>query len=331
MAMAQKTWRVGLVGVGGISSMHADGIARHPERLKLVAAVDPDERRLEEIGDKRGIARRYRALDEMLGDGDVDMAVVCTPTHVRSEVVLPLIEAGLPVFCEKPLGETYAEAKTIADAASAAGVPVAVDQNFRRCFAFHLAKEVLASDELGRPLHWIQSVTGLRCDRGWRTTRGRYVMAIMSIHWFDGLRWLFGEEPTTVYARSVNSPVCEGGPDTGVSLILEFPSGVVANVSESFSSFAGDARASLDCERGTLTLDYQTLTVTDAEQNRRDIANPFDFEEAAVALLLDLCDAAEQGRAPETSVQDNLNSMRILEAAYRSLETGRPVDVASVT
>ena len=326
----KKTWRVGMVGAGGISSMHLEGIALHSERLQAVAAVDPDEQNLAETCDKYNIARRYTKLDDMLADGDIDVAVVCTPTHVRLDVVKPLVEAGVPVFCEKPLAETFDEAKAIVAAAGAAGVPVAVDQNFRKCFSFHLAKEVLASGELGGPLHWIQSAAALRRDQGWRNTRGRYVMAIMTIHWLDGYRYLFGEEPTTVYCRGVNSPAVEGGPDTGVSLILEFPSGVVVNLSESFSSFGGVNRASLDCERGAMVLDYQTLTVIDAERNEGEIANPFGFNEGTVHLLLDLCDTVEQGRAPETSVQDNLNSMRILEAAYRSLESGQPVDVASV-
>ena len=328
--MAEKMWRVGLIGGGGISAMHADGIALHPERLALSAVVDPDPVAMAKTAKTYDIRRVYTCVDDMLTDGGVDVAVVCTPTHVRLDVVKPLVEAGVPVFCEKPLAETFDEAKAIAAAADAAGVPVAVDQNFRRCFSFHLAKEELASGEIGRPLHWIQSAAGLRRDQGWRNSRSRYVMAIMTIHWLDGYRYLFGEEPTTIYCRGVNSPAVDGGPDTGVSLILEFPSGVVVNLSESFSSFGGVNRASLDCERGAMVLDYQTLTVIDAERNEREIANPFGFNEGTVHLLLDLCDTVEQGRAPETSVQDNLNSMRILEAAYRSLESGQPVDVASV-
>ena len=328
--MAEKMWRVGLIGGGGISAMHADGIALHPERLALSAVVDPDPVAMAKTATTYDIRRVYTCVDDMLTDGGVDVAVVCTPTHVRLDVVKPLVEAGVPVFCEKPLAETFDEAKAIAAAADAAGVPVAVDQNFRRCFSSHLAKEELASGEIGRPLHWIQSAAGLRRDQGWRNSRSRYVMAIMTIHWLDGYRYLFGEEPTTIYCRGVNSPAVDGGPDTGVSLILEFPSGVVVNLSESFSSFGGVNRASLDCERGAMVLDYQTLTVIDAERNEREIANPFGFNEGTVHLLLDLCDTVEQGRAPETSVQDNLNSMRILEAAYRSLESGQPVDVASV-
>lgn len=325
--MSKKIWCVGIVGAGGISSMHLEGIARHPDKLQVVAVTDPDPQALAETADKYDIPRRYEQLDQMLAGGDVDVAIVCTPTHVRLDVIGPLVEAGVPVFCEKPLSETFAEAKAIVAAADKAGVAVAVNQNFRRFFTFHLAREILAAGEIGRPLHWVQSAAGLRRDRGWRLTRDRYVMAIMSIHWFDGYRFLFGEEPTCVTCRGVNSPAVEGKPDTGVSLILEFPSGVVVNLSESFSSFTGGGRATLDGECGGMILDYQTLTVVDADGGRREIANPFDFEEATVHLLLDLCDAVETGRQPETAVADNLNSIRIMEAAYRSLAAGIPVNV----
>ena len=328
--MAQKVWRVGLVGAGGISSMHADGIARHRERLALSAVVDPDPVAMAKTAKTYGIGREYACVDDMLTDGGVDVAVVCTPTHVRLDVIGPLVEAGVPVFCEKPLSETFAEAQAIVAAADKAGVAVAVNQNFRRFFTFHLAREILAAGEIGRPLHWIQSAAGLRRDRGWRLTRDRYVMAIMSIHWFDGYRFLFGEEPTRVTCRGVNSPAVDGKPDTGVSLILEFPSGVVVNLSESFSSFTGGGRATLDGERGGMILDYQTLTVVDGEKNQRELTNPFDINEATVHLLLDLCDAVETGRQPETAVADNLNSIRIMEAAYRSLATGKPVNVEDV-
>jgi hypothetical protein len=75
-------------------------------------------------------------------DGDIDFAVVCTPTNMRTQVVLPLVDAGVPVFCEKPFAETYAEAREMASAARVSGIPVAIDQNFRRFFAFAKARDM---------------------------------------------------------------------------------------------------------------------------------------------------------------------------------------------
>jgi predicted dehydrogenase len=245
-------------------------------------------------------------------------------------VIWPLLDAGISTFCEKPFAETYAEAAEIARKAQETGVPVAVNQNFRRHFSFHMARQVLDQGHLGRPLHLVQVANRLRRDRGWRLERKRYVMAVMSIHWFDGYRYLLREEPEQVYCQGVNSPATSGGEDTAVSVTLTFPSGAVVSLSESFSSFAGHEHCSLDCEAGALTMDYGSLQEIRASGEVLTHGNPYDKAEATYCLLDDLVQAAASGRTPETSAADNLNTMRIMEAAYRSLHEHCPVALSAV-
>jgi len=263
----------------------------------------------------------------MIAEADLDVAIVCTPTHVRSAVIWPLLDARLPVFCEKPFAETYAEAAQIAQKAQQTGVPLAVNQNFRRHFTFHVARKLLDQGHLGRPLRLVQVANQLRRDRGWRLDRRRYVMAVMSIHWFDGYRYLLGEEPVQVYCRGVNSPATDGGEDTAVSATLSFPGGAIASLSESFSSYARHEYCSLDCEAGALVMTYRSLREIRASGEVVTHDNPFDKPEATYYLLDDLMRSAAAGRAPETGAADNLNAMRILEAAYCSLCENRPVAV----
>ncbi|MHC4503354.1 MAG: Gfo/Idh/MocA family protein [Planctomycetota bacterium] len=330
MAPGEGPCRAAIVGAGSISKLHFEGIARHPDRARVVALCDPDGRALEARAGEHGIRRAYTDLGEMVAGAGLDVAIVCTPTHVRADVVLPLVEAGIPVFCEKPFAETYAEAARMELASREAGVPVAVNQNFRRHFTFAVACEVLAGGELGRPLHLVQSVEHLRRDRGWRLERSRYVMAVMSIHWFDGYRFLLGDEPETVYCRGVNSPATEGGDDTAVSVVLEFRKGTVVSLSESFSSFARESVCSLDCESGGLVMDYRSLTEVRADGERIEHVNPFDKAEATWYLLDNLLKAAKESAEPETSAADNLKSMRVLEGAYRSMKEGRVVRVEEI-
>ncbi|MHC5058735.1 MAG: Gfo/Idh/MocA family protein [Planctomycetota bacterium] len=328
--MVEGARRIGIVGAGNISRLHLEGIARHPERATVAALADPDRATREARAAEFGIDRTFATVGEMLAGAEFDAAIVCTPTHVREDVVLPLIEAGVPLLCEKPFAEGFAEAARIERASREAGVAVALNQNFRRHFSFALAREALARGELGRPLHLAQTACGLRRDAGWRLDRRRYVMAVMSIHWFDGYRFMLGEEPRTAYCRGVDSPATPGGADTAVSAVLEFPSGAVACLSESFSSFTGAQSCTLDCERGGLTMGYKSMTEVREGDERVEHPNPFDKAEATWWLLDDLLSAVEEGRAPETSAADNLKSMRILEAAYRSLEERREVRVEEV-
>ena len=325
MSHSHPPKRIGIIGAGGISRLHLEGLARYPERAQVVALCDPDEGTLQERAAEWGIQSTYADLERMVGQEDLDAAVVCTPTHVRSQVVLPLIEAGIPVFCEKPFAETYGEAADMEAAAREAGVLVAIDQNFRRHFSFHLARDILAGGALGQPMHLVQTVLGLRRDRGWRLDRRRYIMAIMSIHWFDGYRYMLREEPVSVYCRGVNSPATPGGEDTAISALLQFRKGGIACLSESFGSSSPFHACSLDCALGKLVLDYAGLTRIVPGAAPVEVANSFDKAEAAWYLLDDLLAAVEQGRQPETSAADNLHSMRIMEAAYRSLVEDRAV------
>ncbi len=330
MTAKSSRYRVGIVGAGNISRLHLDGIARHPDRTQVVALCDPDEATAKARAADYGVSSTYFDLGRMIAEAGLDVAIVCTPTHVRKAVIWPLLDAGIPVFCEKPFAETYSEAAEIAQKAQETGVPVAVNQNFRRHFAFHVARDLLDQGHLGRPLHLVQVANRLRRDRGWRLERRRYVMAVMSIHWFDGYRYLLGEEPERVYCQGVNSPATDGGEDTAVSVTLTFPSGTVVSLSESFSSFARHEHCCLDCEAGALAMDYGSLQEIRASGDVLTHDNPYDKPEATYYLLNDLMQAAASGRAPETGAADNLNTMRILEAAYRSLQENRPVAVATV-
>ena len=79
-----------------------------------------------------------------------------------------------------------------------------------------------------------------------------------------------------------------------------------------------------------MVLDYATLREVRATGETIEHPNPYDKPGATYHLLDDLLRAVEEGRAPETSAADNLYSMRILEAAYRSLAVGQPVRVADI-
>jgi len=317
--------RVGFVGAGNVSKLHLDGIARHPERARVVAVCDADEETAKSRAATCGNPPTFRNQADMMANVELDAAVVCTPTHVRKEVLLPLLEAGIPALCEKPFAETYGEAAEIERAAREAGTPLAVNQNFRRNFPFYIAREVLARGELGKALSVVQCSGMLRRDKGWRLERKRYVMTVMSIHWFDGYRFMLGEEAETVYCRAINSPATPGGDDTAVAVTLTFRGGAMACLWESFSSFTKPKVCAVDCERGGLVMTQKGIEEIGSDGQTREYPNPLDRSDGAFYLLDDLVRSAEEERQPEASASDNLHTMRVLEAAYRSIEEGRVV------
>jgi predicted dehydrogenase len=330
--LKQEPYRIGIVGAGNISRLHLDGMKEHPDRARCVALCDPSAEALQARMKEYGVSSGFSDVEAFARDAGVGAAIVCTPTHLRQSILEPLIEAGIPVLCEKPLAETYEEAKALAALAARHRVPVAVNQNFRRHFTFALGREVLASRALGKPLHLVQAAMGLRRDAGWRLDRRRYAMSVMSIHWFDGYRFLLDDEPESVYVRGLNSPAIPGGDDTAVSMVIAFRKGAVVSLSESFSSHTGNFEGTLtcDCERGGLIMGYNALIRITADGRREEVANPMNKAQATYHVLDDLLRAVEEQRAPETSTKDNLKSMRLLEAAYRSFEQARVVKCEEV-
>lgn len=324
--------RIGIVGAGNISKLHLDGMKEHPDRAVCVTLCDPNPDNLKARCAEYGIETTFATVEDFAANSGVDAVIVCTPTQSRLEVLEPLMQAGIPILCEKPLAETYAEAKAIVEAAEKYGVPVAVDQNFRRHFTFAMGKDLLAKNDFGKPLHLAQKAMGLRRDAGWRLDRHRYVMSVMSIHWFDGYRFMLDDEPETIYVGGINSPATPGGEDTAVSMVLKFSKGAVVGLSESFSSFTGDWDGTLycDCERGGLIMGYGKIQAVNSDRQKTEYTNPHDKAQATYFVLDNLLSAVEQGRQPETSVQDNVKSLRIMEAAYKSVAEGRVVRIEEI-
>ena len=72
-------------------------------------------------------------------------------------------------------------------------------------------------------------------------------------------------------------------------------------------------------------MEYSKMRCHTAQDKVNEIINPRDKAEATYVVLKDLLDAVRDRREPETSASDNLKSMRILEAAYLSFETGKVI------
>ena len=142
--------RLGVVGVGNISSLNVPGYLEH-ERCDVVALCDPRPEVLELRGREWGVERLYTDLDALLADDDVDAVEILTPTHLHKEHVLAAARAGKHISCQKPMANSIADCREMLAAVEAAGVVFRISECFFHYPPLVEAKRLIAEGAIGTP------------------------------------------------------------------------------------------------------------------------------------------------------------------------------------
>lgn len=248
------TVRVGVIGVGMIGQDHIRRLTQVLAGSRVVAVTDVDADRATTVAE--GLPRPARAHatgGEVILDDAVDAVLVTSwgPTH--EEYVLAAIEAGKPVFCEKPLATTQEATSRIIDAEVASGRRL-VQVGYMRRYdpAYRALKQVVDSGEIGAPLlvhsrHRNPSVPE-------HYTR-EMAITDTAVHDFDVVRWLLGEE---IVAATVLVPRRNrhgGDLQDPLLMVLETEGGVLVDVETSVNIRYGyDIRGEVVGEDGTAAL-----------------------------------------------------------------------------
>jgi D-apiose dehydrogenase len=326
-----KQFKIAVVGCGGVSQMHFDGYANHPDRLYLSAACDLDPARVEQAQQKYAVAQAFSSLQEMIEGAEWEVGVVCTPTPVRLQVIKTLAAAGKHIFVEKPFADSYSEAEEMVRICEDAGVMLAVDQNFRYHFPYVHARQLVEEGRIGKLVSIMHQDLMFRQDRGWRTQTARHAMSVMGVHWFDGFRWIVQDEPQSIFSITRSSPAIDCAGETEAFTQLVFRNGVAVSYMESFSTPRRRAETIVVGEKGTLVLTYEGIALHDKEHRdtpKETWENPYRGAakpESAFACLDLLLAALEEGTEPANSGRDNLKTIALLDAAYRSAEQKREI------
>lgn len=190
--------RLGLAGAGRFGQLHAAVIAAHPGAC-LSAIADPCVERRQELAARHGVAKQMENAEELFADPDLDAFVLVTPDELHASQGLAAVASGKPVFIEKPLATTAAEAKALQLAAKASGSLVQCGLILRYELQHALLQQELASGRFG-------DLVSLRVKRNVSASwfepvadRAHTVFETL-IHDLDLLLWFSGSTPRRVMA-----------------------------------------------------------------------------------------------------------------------------------
>lgn len=325
---------LGLVGLGRIGQMHAANISSAPGVGRL-SVFDVNQQQAQKTASSFH-ATTHSSIDELIGSG-IDGLVIAAGTSAHAELIRAGVDAGIPVFCEKPLAPAVDVPELLEYIRKRDGA-VQIGHQRRFDAGYLEAKRAYDAGELG----WIHTLRAVTCDARppaieFLATSGG-LFRDCSVHDFDILRWLTGREITSVFARGSNRGDPEigrvGDVDTALALIT-FDDGTLASVAASRYNGAGhDVRLEIQGSESTMVvgLDERSALST-AERNvefpagqpHAEFMNR--FEDAYLSEMEAFTEVILGERSNPCTAEDAVAASIVADAAQESLETGRSVDI----
>ena len=327
-----KKVRWGILSTANIAVKKVIPAMQQGECCDVIAIASRDRRRAEQIARSFGIAKAYGSYEELLADPEVEVIYNPLPNHLHVPWSIKAAEARKHVLCEKPLAMTKAEALTLLATQKQTGVKIGEAFMVRTHPQWLRARELITAGRIGE----------LRSVAGFFSYFNRDLANIRNIHEYGGgalmdigcypitaSRFAFADEPSRVVGLIERDP--ETQIDRLASAILDFPSG----------------HATFTCS--TQLVPYQRLHFV-GTTGRIEIEIPFNapndrpcrifidggdiLGSKIVTETFDTCDQYTiqgdafsrairgDGEVP-VSVSDGVNNMAVIEAIFRSAESGQ--------
>ena len=321
--------KIAMIGTGGISRRHAEGLAKFPD-VKFVGAADVDLNRAEAMAAQYG-GKAFDDVAEMLDATKPDAAWVCLPPHAHGPAELALVQRRIPFLVEKPQANSLVTASRILDAIQAADLLVAVGYMNRYRRSVQRARELVAMNPPAL-IHgaWIGGIPGVAWWRVREQSGGQLVE--QTTHIVDLLRYVAGEAES-VYALGAKGFVTDVPGYTvedASSVVIRMKSGAVANIMSSCASRIRAGGVHLTLIARNLYVEFtgwnQDAVIRKSALEQEHILgeeNIFELEDRA------FLDAVQSGDATPVlcTYADGYETLRLCLAANESMETGKVVGV----
>ena len=347
--------KLGIIGFGGMAGQHFRELKEY-NRVDIKGVFDVNPERME-AAKKEGLFV-YASAADLLSDSEIDIVLIATTNEVHKELAIEALRAGKNVICEKPVTNSSDELLEIMAVAKEMGKIFTIDQNRRTNKDFVLMRRNVESGLIGKPYVLESRVEGSRgMPIGWRTIKelGGGMMLDWGVHLIDQIMYMIPEKVTNIFCKMFNIQYSEV--DDNFRLTMTFESGLVAHIEVSTNNYITHPRWYVLCDTGTLQVDDWNCdgkivrcidtenvwsdeivytkagpTKTMAPRNKNSteeivISEPMDVVDNLTVVYDQFIDAIE-GKAELTiTAEQALRVMYVMEAAFKSAETGNTIKV----
>lgn len=328
--------RVALIGCGRIGQLHARNLAAMRDMCHLVAIADYNLETAQTAANLLDVLRATSDAEELLADPGIDVVVIASSTDTHAPFIELAARHGKDIFAEKPIALDMETTDRALAAVDSFGVRLQVGFQRRFDSGYMAAKESIARGEIGTvemirdamrdpsppPPEYIKVSGGLYRD--------------MTIHNFDCVRWLMGEEPIELHAvaSALVSDDFRIASDVDTSILtLRFPSGAIASIENSRrSAFGYDVRTEIFGSEGALMVGDHRYTPIRRYSNAGVVEDHQyffleRFRDAYRTEMLAFLTAIAADAPVSVTGADGRASLALAYAAEQSLREHRPVAI----
>ena len=329
--------RIGVTGLGLIGSLHARILHELPN-AELAAVADVNMDTAKTVAGQCGNCKPYASLKEMCEKEQLDAVSICTPDEFHMEDVTVASGKGLHILLEKPIATTELESRQIVAATEKSNVRLMIAHVLHFDPRYAQIREAIEQDKFGDIIHMYFRRTNPRAN-GRRLGGKVSIFHYIGIHDFEMMCAYMRAKPTRAYCQQVSKINADiGCEDTTISTI-NFDNGAIGLIElcwvlpqndalgiNTYAAVIGrDAAGYVDIhQQGVSIVTEDALLYPDTLHwpTYNGKVNGDLKEEIAhfVSATLD-------GSPYITKTENAIQAVRIIEACFKSIETGLPVDI----
>lgn len=326
---------IAIVGAGEIVDLaHLPAYREHG--LDIVGITDINSGKAREVAKRHGIPKVYDCAADIAADADVAVVDVAVFPWVQYDVAVPLLDAGKHMLCQKPLSYDFDEAVKLVEHAEKRKVKMAVNQQLRFSESVAATKAMVDAGWIGEPfeMSWDFHVYTPWENWAWVAKQPRLDINQFTIHPLDAVRCILGN-PRYAYGTQAREPGQSEAGETRTISVLEFAGETRAFLRSFHKNRTGDPRAEFRIDgtegsiRGTIGLmyDYPKGRADTLEISSRVLPTdgwlPYPVTSrwiptAFIGPMASLLEAIATDGQALTNARDNLDTLRIVHALYRS-------------
>jgi myo-inositol 2-dehydrogenase/D-chiro-inositol 1-dehydrogenase len=342
-----KTVKVGLIGAGFVSDLHAFSIHRYVTNAEIVAVVSPTPGKAARFAKEHSIPNAFEDYHDLLALKDIDVITVAIPNDLHAQVTVDAARAGKHVICEKPLCKTMEEANQMIDECRRHGVLLLYAEELLFAPKYVRAKTLVDEGTFGNAYlvkHWEEHY-GPHMPWFWDVKRsGGGVMMDMGCHSIEYTRWVLGKPPVKSVTATMGTFVHGDktlGEDHAIT-VIEYEGNRLAFAEDSWAKPGGmDDRVEIygsqghtraDMLRGNALITYSNTgygyAVEKAETTKGWTFTTFEetWNYGFPQEMQHFVNCVAGTETPMETGEDGREVMKIIYAAYQAAGEGRKIE-----